>query len=47
MNNVNSPGRVVGAVDEHGVNHQVSISNNRIKGPGLKQTVRVSTYFLQ
>ena len=47
INNFNIPDMVVAAVDEHGFNYQVSISNNRIKGPDLKQTLRVSTYFLQ
>ena len=47
INNFNIPDMVVAAVDEHGFNYQVFISNNRIKGPDLKQTLRVSTYFLQ
>lgn len=47
INNFNIPDMVVAAVDENGFNYQVSISNNRIKGPDLKQTLRVSTYFLQ
>ena len=47
INNFNIPDMVVAAVDEHGFNYQVSISNNRIKGPDLNQTLRVSTYFLQ
>ena len=38
---------VVAAVDEHGFNYQVSINDNKIEGPGLGQTLRVSTYFLQ
>ena len=47
INNFNIPDMVVAAVDEHGFNYQVSISNNRIKGPDLNKTLRVSTYFLQ
>lgn len=47
INNFNIPDMVVAAVDEQGFNYQVSINNNRIKGPALKQTLRVSTYFLQ
>lgn len=47
ISNFNIPDMVVAAVDEHGFNYQVSISNNKIKGPGLGQTLRVSTYFLQ
>ena len=47
ISNFNIPDMVVAAVDENGFNYQVSINNNRIKGPALKQTLRVSTYFLQ
>lgn len=47
ITNFNIPDMVVAAVDEHGFNYQVSINNNRIKGPALGQTLRVSTYFLQ
>lgn len=47
ITNFNIPDMVIAAVDEHGFNYQVSINNNRIKGPALKQTLRVSTYFLQ
>lgn len=41
------PDMVVAAVDEGGFNYQVSINGNKIKAPGLGQTLRVSTYFLQ
>ena len=47
ISNFNIPDMVVAAVDEHGFNYQVSINDNKIKGPGLGQTLRVSTYFLQ
>ena len=47
ISNLNIPDMVVAAVDENGFNYQVSISNNKIKGPALKQTLRVFTYFLQ
>lgn len=47
ISNFNIPDMVVAAVDENGFNYQVSINNNKIKGPALKQTLRVSTYFLQ
>ena len=47
ITNFHIPDMVVAAVDENGFNYQVSISNNRIKGPDLGQTLRVSTYFLQ
>lgn len=47
ISNLNIPDMVVAAVDENGFNYQVSINNNKIKGPALGQTLRVSTYFLQ
>lgn len=47
ISNFNIPDMVVAAVDEKGFNYQVSINNNKIKAPGLGQTLRVSTYFLQ
>lgn len=47
ISNFNIPDMVVAAVDENGFNYQVSISDNKIKKPGLGQTLRVSTYFLQ
>ena len=47
ITNFNIPDMVVAAVDESGFNYQVAINNNRIKKPGLGQTLRVSTYFLQ
>lgn len=47
ITNFSIPDMVVAAVDENGFNYQVSISNNRIKKPGLGQLLRVSTYFLQ
>lgn len=47
ISNFNIPDMVVAAVDENGFNYQVSISNNKIKKPGLGRTLRVSTYFLQ
>lgn len=47
ITNFNIPDMVVAAVDENGFNYQVSISNNKIKKPGLGQILRVSTYFLQ
>lgn len=46
INNFNLPDMVVAAVDENGFNYQVSLNNNRIKKPGLGQTLRVSTYIL-
>lgn len=46
INNFNLPDMVVDAVDENGFNYQVSLNNNRIKKPGLGQTLRVSTYIL-
>lgn len=47
ISNFSIPDMIVAAVDEQGFNYQVPINNNKIKGPGLKQTLRVSTYFLQ
>lgn len=47
ISNINIPDMVVAAVDEKGFNYEVSINNNKIKAPGLGQTLRVSTYFLQ
>ena len=47
ITNFSIPDMVVAAVDENGFNYQVSIESNRIKGPDLGQTLRVSTYFLQ
>lgn len=47
ISNFNIPDMAVAAVDENGFNYQVSIEGNRIKGPTLGQTLRVSTYFLQ
>lgn len=46
INNFNIPDMVVAAVDENGFNYQVSLNNNKIKKPGLGQTLRVSTYIL-
>lgn len=46
INNYNIPDMVVAAVDENGFNYQVSLNNNKIKKPGLGQTLRVSTYIL-
>lgn len=47
ITNFTIPDMVVAAVDNNGFNYQVSINNNKINKPGLGQTLRVSTYFLQ
>ena len=41
------PDMTVAAVDENGYNYEVLIQNNKISGPGLGQTLRVATFFIQ
>lgn len=47
ITNFSIPDMVLSAVDEKGFNYQINIKDNKIKGPALKQILRVSTYFLQ